>query len=236
MRKVLALLLVLSLATIASATIIDVVSVDIGLSGGRTGTINDRLEPSDIIGLKIILTNNPYTGYPSYDGYALDGMDLDLHVIGNAALDVPHTLDKNDNIISDDLGYDARFGVWGQSGDSDGTVGGYVPMIVGNSIASMNGGVLSGVIASQNGTTTDLVWDLLLHCDGFGDVIVDLTLAGSTRVGDYTNPSSSIFYPVGSEYFATEADLGDLTVYQVIPEPITMALLGLGGLFLRRRK
>ena len=35
---------------------------------------------------------------------------------------------------------------------------------------------------------------------------------------------------------STFAILDTITIHQVIPEPITMALLGLGGLFLRRRK
>jgi len=34
---------------------------------------------------------------------------------------------------------------------------------------------------------------------------------------------------------AVEADFGDLIIYQ-IPEPMTVALLGLGGLFLLRRR
>ena len=51
-------------------------------------------------------------------------------------------------------------------------------------------------------------WDL--HCEGEGDVLVNL-------------------------YDGNNALVDTLTVSQ-IPEPMTMALLGLGGLFLRRRK
>ena len=49
------------------------------------------------------------------------------------------------------------------------------------------------------------------HCDALGDVVINLYSSG----------------------FQT---LDSITIHQVIPEPITMALLGLGGLFLRRRK
>jgi hypothetical protein len=72
----------------------------------------------------------------------------------------------------------------------------------------------------------DLVWNFVLHCDGAGNVILDLTdrVPGSIQYG----------YP-GNWLIATEADLGDLTIHQ-IPEPATIALLGLGGLFLVRRR
>ena len=54
-------------------------------------------------------------------------------------------------------------------------------------------------------------WDEVLHCDGEGDVIVDL-------------------------YDSTGMTIIDSILIHQIPEPITIALLGLGGLFLRRRK
>ena len=56
-------------------------------------------------------------------------------------------------------------------------------------------------------------WDLELHCDDEGDVVISLT--------DDTG------YLTGT--------IDTITVHQ-IPEPMTIALLGLGGLFLRRRK
>jgi len=54
-------------------------------------------------------------------------------------------------------------------------------------------------------------WDLTMHCDGPGDVTVDL-------------------------YDSSGYILIDSLTIQQIPEPITVALLGLGGLLLRRRK
>jgi hypothetical protein len=56
------------------------------------------------------------------------------------------------------------------------------------------------------------VFEVTLHCDGEGDI--ELYLYDSTE----------------------ETLLDSMTIHQVIPEPITVALLGLGGLFLRRRK
>lgn len=69
---------------------------------------------------------------------------------------------------------------------------------------------------------------ILLHCDGLGDVYVtlgesDQTPAGaSVEIDDYFN-----IY--GLEY-------GPGVIIHQIPEPMTLTLLGLGGLFLVRRK
>ncbi len=62
---------------------------------------------------------------------------------------------------------------------------------------------------------------LLLHCDGEGDVIVflsDGTQGGTVDLG-----------------FATP-EFGQIIVHQTIPEPMTLGLLGLGGLGLIRRR
>lgn len=54
-------------------------------------------------------------------------------------------------------------------------------------------------------------WEVELHCIGEGDVIVEL-------------------------YDASGYEIIDTMIIHQVPEPMTMALLGLGGLFLRRRK
>jgi len=54
-------------------------------------------------------------------------------------------------------------------------------------------------------------WEEEFHCDGLGDVLITL-------------------------YDANLNELDWITIHQDVPEPMTIALLGLGGLFLRRRK
>jgi hypothetical protein len=78
------------------------------------------------------------------------------------------------------------------------------------------------------------MYDLLLTCTGGGDVAVDLTLAGLTEYAEFKTPSGGP-YPEWTQ--AVDADLGSLVIHQEgVPEPMTIALLGLGGLLLRRRR
>jgi hypothetical protein len=62
---------------------------------------------------------------------------------------------------------------------------------------------------------TGVVFDqIMFHCESLGDAVINLY---ST---DWTTPTL----------------IDSVVIHQVVPEPVTIALLGLGGLFLRRRK
>jgi hypothetical protein len=82
------------------------------------------------------------------------------------------------------------------------------------------GNLFSGPVAGPV-----LMKDLYLHCLEDTDVIVEVVIGGTTQVG----PTGEVVdIPIGTV-------LATIPIIQ-IPEPITVALLGLGGLFLRRRK
>jgi hypothetical protein len=180
MKKLLVVTLVLAMASIANAGMIDVVMEgydDVDQSGTITA--------SDIIYIDI------------YSNVLLDGYDLDLHVAGPGVLS-EHSGGPTANHQTGMM--------WFYSG------------IASNGIAQMMDAWLMG--SSQVGF---LIGGLAIHCEGEGDVLVDLTIGqGATR--EY-----------GTGYILQEGDLTDLVITQV-PEPMTIALLGLGGLFLRRRK
>jgi hypothetical protein len=68
-----------------------------------------------------------------------------------------------------------------------------------------------------------LIDGIVFHCDAIGDA--KLTLV---NVGGYEDEEGNWVY------IFTEMDT--MIIHQIIPEPMTLGLLGLGGLFLRRRK
>jgi hypothetical protein len=213
-KKLLVLMLVFGMASLANATVIDVVTVGVG-SLGHAGTSQDPLEESETIEIKIILNADPDPtwyqggGYPAYDGWWLSSMDIALAVSGSG------TLSEKGTGLATKMKHNTNFGLWFQSD----------PLIVGNAISQLSGAALGDGIQGE----ADLVWNLVIHCDGPGDVLVDLT---HNIAGDYSVYANS----QGAPWITmVEADLGGLTIYQV-PEPATIALLGLGGLFLRRRR
>jgi hypothetical protein len=220
-------MLVLGMATLANATVIDVVTVGPG-SLGHAGTSTDPLVPSEVIHIQIVLNSNPYDPiggtYKSYDGYALSTMDLDLHIAGPGTMDVG-TKDKSGNPIWQ---YDARLYPFGVVDDGD----------LSNGLDQISGVAMPPVAPPTSGSTgpIPLVWDLIIHCEGDGPIIIDLTLNGVTEYSPYTKADGKSPYPNPPGWvLATEQDLGDLVIHN-IPEPATVALLGLGGLFLLRRK
>jgi hypothetical protein len=211
MKKLLAMCLVLSMATLANAAVLEVVTYDVGLSGPRTGTSYNPLLPSDIIGVAVVVGYNPYPGYPAYSGYLVSSVDIDLHAVGPGSLS--YNTDKLGNpVVATDL----------DSLIVDDAVGGDLPRLQGISLAGING--------RDGAVIADL---LFFHCDDIGNVILDITLLGLTEYSPYATPTGQP-YP-GGWLAAMESDFGDLVIHQ-IPEPMTMILLGLGSVGLLRRR
>jgi hypothetical protein len=93
-----------------------------------------------------------------------------------------------------------------------------------NGFDQIIGAALDPINANIDGA--DLFWDLGVKCQAAGQVLIDLTLNGLSEYSPYSTPGDS---PYPGWFAMTEQDLGDLTIY-VVPEPLTVTLLTLGGL------
>jgi len=91
-------------------------------------------------------------------------------------------------------------------------------------------GALIDATANDIGTVPPgVVLDhFLLHCDGPGTVLITLLETEETAAGLSQETD-------GIDLFALAAGPG-IVIHQIIPEPMTLTLLGLGSLFLARRK
>jgi hypothetical protein len=188
MKKLLVLMLVLGLTSIAGASNTDKI-VQLSVNGEVADEYfrDNPLGPSDEVTLDVILAN----------GVAMDAMELDLEIIGAATISLP---DPATGII----------------------VGGFESWsLIVDGITDKGIGVMAGVtFGSVDGKIVD---NITLHCEGMGNVTVQLTSAGSNHI-------------VAPEMMdLTAADLGSIIIHQ-IPEPMTITLLGLGGLALLRRR
>jgi len=211
MKKFLVLLLVLGLVSVSNATVLDVVTDGVG-SAGHLGTSGSRLDMGETINLKIVLNLNAYQGYPSYNGYGLSSIDLKLYATGNTIGAASNDKGGNPQVY-------ANAGLSPFSFTKDAT-----------GFAQLTGVALTP-IRSTGGTS--IVWNLKFTAGTAGENLVNLSLKGLTEYADYLLKSGA--GPYGSWKAAVESDLGDLTLF-VVPEPATIALLGLGGLLLARRR
>ena len=212
MKKLLVLVLVLGISSVASAVgTIDLVISSYGpdLPTQPIDPVKDiTIAPSEWVNLDIIYYQDPQVPNPP-----LNQLSVTLTLEGMATLDLGDLTEPP--------------GVW--------------CTMFSTGVTEVNPGKVYTLEYTAGFTGTGLFPDpvtggiaidhILVHCDDMPDVV-------TVSIADYVNPGASVGsqegVPASGNYTIPEV-IGSVTITQ-IPEPMTLALLGLGGLFFVRRR
>ena len=197
MRKLLALALILGLASMANA------AIELSVNGA-VAPPEITLEPSDWIELDILVSQE------------LGGGDMAI-ILSNAQGHL-----KYDEVLFDLSGPMGRGGTW-YTGPWDG------PWVVQPSSTPQQVNINGGNAAMNRQPDFVLMWNLWFHCDETTPVTIDLVAISDIihyeQVGPDVLPITDI--PAGTTIYS---------IHVIQPEPMTLSLLGLGGLALLRRR
>jgi hypothetical protein len=221
MKKLLVLMLVLGISSAATAVdVVDIVVSSVGPAQETTdpwAVVTDPIAPTDAITIGPSEWVDLDIVYRD-DGTGVGLISLALQVIvgGPGTLYVGETGLAADNTL---LTFPP--GAW-DLGTVPAAIS-FINEVDAGKVYQIDLGMNTGLMG-EPGTDVIALDHLLLHCDGEGDVSV-------TVVNDFTTAAGATF-----NMMTGMPEFGPGVTITQIPEPMTLALLGLGGLFLVRRK
>lgn len=211
MKKLLVLLLVLGISSVASAQIVDIVVASRGPTSDTTEPIDPvkdiTIGESEWIDLDII--------YGDTSAYNLTSLSLDI-IIGGAG---------SGSLALVDLTYAPEW-------DPGLTV--ITEVVAGKHYTietSFNASTTLGIPGPGSGEYVMAIDHILFHCDLNDDADTTITITNNTAT-----PTGGTTAVDWSTVDIVTPTIGGPVVIHQIPEPMTVALLGLGGLFLLRRR
>lgn len=223
MKKLFALILVLGLAVSAQAAF--QLSVD-GLPAPDEITIM----PSDWVKLDILIDL----------GTEFNGGDFEINVAGPGSLDAANVVFPAPTVKSftfgmwftlDNQTWPAAMNPFINEAQRFAFTGGHSQFNAVNNVEDIENPFNQGFTPSNSYPV--LMDELWFHCDAEGDVIIELVAFGDvTKFVDYDASGNA----GATELIVPAGTVLDTLIIHQIPEPMTFGLLGLGGLFLRRRR
>jgi hypothetical protein len=216
MKKLLILMLVLGFTAVSFGTTVYIVAPE----EGAPGSASNPLDASEYLTVYL----------RGMDG-DMDSLVCNMTVAGNAVItDAVKKADQGGGTAYRYGGYELMMpgsGFWQQGWQSDLS---FNPVIAGDGkTAAIGLSQFGGRAWSTHANGTSPMGYFVIHCEGEGEVVLTIS-EGEAGLATY---GSSQIYP--NPPGGTPSYGGSITVYQ-IPEPMTVMLLGLGGLFLLRRR
>ncbi|KPK76038.1 MAG: hypothetical protein AMJ79_08615 [Phycisphaerae bacterium SM23_30] len=240
MKKIVALLLVLGMASIANATVIQLATDPTNGTATQTthaATLADPMLIGETMMLQLVLNDNDFfttnmPGYPQYfgyDGYSLLSFDVDI--VTNSYGE----LSRKSSLFADRIRFsgspatsgigdegpgsklDGIYAVYGENGLNG--AGGYNRVVYNFKVEALAAGIIQVGLVGNRSPGGD-------NPNGYAEYSLQ-----------YKELADAFGLPAYGVIAMEDSMMGGLDLY-VIPEPMTIALLGLGGLGLlyRRRR
>ena len=213
------------------------------LEDGGSHTIDHSLYQDDFVGLDVFVVNNPGTHLELVDGgdiWYLQGQNYSTIEIAGGS--IGSGLSATDSSMVEIIGGSIGTNIWAEGSSSisicGGSIGGSIASQENGTIEISGGSISGGLSAGHYGVIYLYGSDFSVGgVDlNFGDSLRDYGIIGGPHYGDLVGTVTGLLQDgtaMNNAFSISEASDADIII---VPEPLSITLFGLGGLFLRTRK